>query len=210
MAGRSRGLPRLRDDLSRLRGSLRVPFGRPGAGDDPYWDTFINRPPADLKNTIPDILARAPEGNIFPTLAELHSPNVTSSHVKEFARYLRARLCGIVDLSKQDPAVARGYPFAIVCAVEAENDPYTSPGPGGQAAVQAGQYVTFIVAAWLREMGFRGTMKIDTSRAEREHLAVAAGLGKLNADGRLTVPKYGTKIHITDIIFTDLPMEADG
>jgi hypothetical protein len=24
------------------------------------------------------------------------------------------------------------------------------------------------------------------------------------------VPKYGTKIHIADIIFTDLPMEADG
>ena len=45
MAGRSRGLPRLRDDLSRLRGSLRVPFGRSGAGDDPYWDSFINRPP---------------------------------------------------------------------------------------------------------------------------------------------------------------------
>ena len=29
-------------------------------------------------------------------------------------------------------------------------------------------------------------------------------------DGTLTVPKYGTKIHIVDIIFTDLPMEADG
>ena len=31
-----------------------------------------------------------------------------------------------------------------------------------------------------------------------------------NGDGTLTVPKYGTKIHIADIIFTDLPMEADG
>jgi hypothetical protein len=39
---------------------------------------------------------------------------------------------------------------------------------------------------------------------------VAAGLGKLNGAGKLTVPKYGTKIHIADIIFTDLPMEADG
>jgi epoxyqueuosine reductase QueG len=81
---------------------------------------------------------------------------------------------------------------------------------GGQATIQAGQYVTFIVSAWIREMGFRGTMKIDVPRAEREHLAVAAGLGKLNGDGKLTVPKYGTKIHIADIIFTDLPMEADG
>jgi hypothetical protein len=211
MAGRSRGLLRLRDDLSRLRGSLPGPLARlGGGGDDPYWDAFINRPAADAKNTIPDIIGRAPEGNIFPTLAELHSPNVMSAHVKEFATYLRAVLCGIVDLSKQGPDVARGYPFAIVCAVRSEYDPYDSPGPGGQAAVQAGQYVTFIVAAWLREMGFRGTMKIETSREERQRLAVAAGLGTLNGDGKLTVPKYGTKVHLTDIIFTDLPMLADG
>jgi hypothetical protein len=59
-------------------------------------------------------------------------------------------------------------------------------------------------------MGFRATMKIDVLRAEREHPAVAAGLGKLNGAGKLTVPKHGTKIHIADIIFTDLPMEADG
>ena len=210
MAGPSRGLLRLRDDLSRLRGSLRVPWGRSAAGDDPYWEAFINRPAADLRNTIPEIVGKAPEGNIFPTQSELHSPNVTSSHVKELAAYLRANLCGIVDLSTQDPELARGYPFAIVTAVRAEYDPYTSPGVGGQTAVQTGQYVTFIVAAWIREMGFRGTMKIETSREERERLAVAAGLGKLNGDGRFAAPKYGTKIHITDPIFTDLPMVADG
>lgn len=210
MAGRPRGLLRLRDDLSRLRGSLRVPWGRSAAGDDPYWEAFINRPAADLRNTIPEIVGKAPEGNIFPTQSELHSPNVTSSHVKELAAYLRADLCGIVDLSKQAPEVARGYPFAIVTAVRAEYDPYTSPGLGGQTAVQSSQYVTFIVAAWIRELGFRGTMKIETSREERERLAVAAGLGKLNGDGRFTAPKYGTKIHIADPIFTDLPMEADG
>ena len=210
MADRPRGLLRLRDDLSRLRGSLRVPWGRSGAGDDPYWESFINRPPADLRNTIPEIVGIAPEGNIFPTQSELHSPNVTSSHVKELASYLRADLYGIVDLSKQDPEVARGYLFAIVTAVRAEYDPYTSAGIGGQTAVQTGQYVTFILAAWIREMGFRGTMKIETSREERERLAIAAGLGKLNADGRFTTPKYGTKIHIADVIFTDLPTVADG
>ena len=99
---------------------------------------------------------------------------------------------------------------SIVTAVRAEYDPYTSPGVGGQTPVQTGQYVTFILAAWIREMGFRGTMKIETSREERERLAVAAGLGKLNGDGRFTAPKYGTKIHVADPIFTDLPMEADG
>jgi hypothetical protein len=210
MARRSGGLPRLRDDLSRLRGSLRAPRRRSKAGDDPYWDAFINRPPADLRNMIPEIIGKAPEGNIFPTPSELHSPDVTSNHVKELGLYLKAKLVGIVDLGKQDPELAHGYPFAIVTAVQAEHDPYISPGVGGQSAVQAGQFVTFIMASWIREMGFRGTMKIEVSREQRERLAVAAGFGQLNGDGRLTVPKYGTKIHVADIIFTDLPMVADG
>jgi len=209
MPRQSGGLPRLRDDLSRLRGSLKLPWRRSGAGDDPYWDAFINRPPADRRNTIPEIIGKATEGNIFPTISELHSPNVTSKHVKELGAYLRAVLVGIVDLSKQDPALARGYPYAVVCAVRSEYDPYTSPGVGGQTAIQAGQYVTFIMAAWIREMGFRGTMKIETSREERERLAVAAGLGTMSG-GRFKAPKYGTKIHIADIIFTDLPMLVDG
>jgi len=210
---RSGGLPRLRDDLSRLGGALklaRLPWKRLDADDDPYWDAYIRRPPTDVRNTIPEIVAKAPEGNIFPTRAELHSENVTSSHVKELASYLDAKLCGIVDLSKQPPEIARGYPYAIVCLVRAEYDPYTSPGVGGQAAVQAGQYVAFIVAAWIREMGYRGTIKIETSREERERLAVAAGLGTRTGAGRLTVPKYGAKIHVADVIFTDLPLEADG
>jgi hypothetical protein len=159
---------------------------------------------------IPEIIAKAPEGNIFPTPSELHSPDVTSSHVKELARYLGAQLVGIVDLSKQDPEVARGYLFAIVTAVRAENDPYTSPGVGGQTPVQTGQFVTFIMASWIRETGYRGTMKLSVPRQEREALAVAAGLGKFNGDGRLTVAKHGTKIHVADIIFTDLPLVADG
>jgi len=200
----------LRDDLSRLRGAIRLPWRRSGSGDDPYWDAFINRPPADGRNIIPEIIGKAPEGNIFPTVAELHTPEVTSAHTKELATYLRAQLVGIADLSKQPPEIARGYPFAVICAVKAEYDPYTSPGVGGQAAVQAGQYITFIMASWFREMGFRGTMKIETSREERERLAVAAGLGKLDGKGRLTVPKYGTKIHVADPVFTDLPLAADG
>ena len=209
MARRSGGLPRWRADLSRLRSALQAPLLRLSGQDDPYWDDFINRSPNDVRNMITEIVAQAPEGNIFPTPSELHSPNVTTKHAKELTRYLGGQLVGIADLGKQTPEIARGYPYALVTGVRAAYDPYLSPGPGGQAAAQAGQFVTFIVAAWMREMGFRATMKIAVPRAEREHLAVAAGLGKLNSDGTLTVPKYGTKIHIADIIFTDLPMEAD-
>jgi len=191
-------------------GSLRLPWRRSGADGDPYWEAFINRPPADIRNTLPEVIGKAPEGNVFPTPSELHSPNVTADHVKELALYLNAKVVGIADLGKQDPELAHGFPYGVVCGVRADYDPYTSPGVGGQAAVQAGQYVTFIVASWIRELGFRASMKIEVSREQREHLAVAAGLGKLNADGRLTVPKFGTRVHIADVIFTDLPMMADG
>lgn len=190
--------------------SFRLPWKRSGSGDDPYWDAFINRPPADVRNMIPEIIGKAPEGNVFPTQTELHTPEVTASHVKELALYLQAHRVGIVDLRRQDPELAHGYPFAVVCAVRAEHDPHTAAGVGGQAAVQDGQYVTFIVASWIREMGFRATMKIEVPREQRERLAVAAGLGTLNRDGRLTVAKYGTRIHVADVIFTDLPLVADG
>ena len=68
MPRRSSGLPRLREDLSRLRGSLKLPWGRSGSDDDPYWDAFINRPPSDIRNAITEIVGKAVEGNIFPTL----------------------------------------------------------------------------------------------------------------------------------------------
>jgi hypothetical protein len=209
MPRRSGGLPRLREDLSRLRGVLRLP-GRFGANDDPYWEAFINRPPADVRNSIPDIIRKAREGNVFPTLTELHSPNVTSDHVKELATYLIRALTGIADLTKQDETLAHGYPYGIVCAVRAEYDPYEHPGIGGQTGVQHGQFVTFILASWIREMGYRATIKIETTREQRERLAIMTGLGTRDKHGRFTTPKYRTKVYIGDIIYTDLPMQADG
>jgi hypothetical protein len=196
--------------MVRFPGSLKLPWRRSGSDDDPFWNDFINRPPADLRNLIPEIVGKAAEGNVFPTQSELHSPNVTSDHVKELATYLARSLTGIADLTKQDPELANGYPFGIVCAVRSEYDPYAHPGIGGQAGVQAGQFVTFIIAAWIRELGFRATIKIATTREQRELLAIATGLGTRDRNGRFTTSKYGTKVHIADIVFTDLPMQADG
>ena len=62
--------------------------------DDPYWDAFINTPPADPANSLVNLLRNAPEGNVFPTKADLHTPDVTANHVKDMARYLGADLVG--------------------------------------------------------------------------------------------------------------------
>ena len=188
-------------------GPLRLPWARDDARDDPYWQFFLDQPPADHRNLVTEIMRRSPEVAVFPAKADLHTPEATASHIKELARYCGADLVGIADLGQLDPDVAQGYPFAVVCAVRARYDPALHPGFGGQAATQNGLYVTFVVSAYIRELGYRATASPDPAA---ERLAVAAGLGRLNEAGRLVVPKLGAKVHVADIIRTDLPLSADG
>ena len=199
-------------------GPLKIPWlGKDSREDDPYWDFFINTPPADLANTVTEMIRSAPEGNIFPTKAELHTPEITSSHVKELARYLGTDLVGIARLTALSPLPTVGegkgesdniqYPFAVICAVEADYDPRQAPGIGGQVPVQKGLFITFVLSAWIRELGFRATSALDLNA---EQFAAAAGLGTLNGEGKLVTPKFGTNVHVANVIRTDLPLAPDG
>jgi hypothetical protein len=196
-------------------GPFKIPrLGKDSHKDDPYWDFFINTPPADLANTVTEMIRSAPEGNVFPTKAELHTPDITSSHVKELARYLGTDLVGIAKLNAATsslPQKGEGdnsiYPFAVICAVQADYDTRKAPGIGGQVPVQKGLFITFVLSAWIRELGFRATATLDPNA---EQLAAAAGLGKLNADGRLVTLQYGTRVHVANVIRTDLPLAPDG
>ena len=187
-------------------GPVKIPWrGKDSRADDPYWDFFINTPPADLANTVTEMIRNAPQGNIFPTKAELHTPEITSSHVKELARYLGTDLVGIAKLGSKD--IVEGYPFGVVCAVRAVYDPRKAPGIGGQVPVQNGLFITFVLSAWIRELGFRATA---APRPDADGLAAAAGLGKLDRDGRLVTSKYGTGVHVAPVVRTDLALAASG
>jgi hypothetical protein len=198
-------------------GPFKIPWGGEDSHqDDPYWDFFINTPPADLANTVTEMIRSAPEGNVFPTKAELHTPDITSSHVKELATYLGTDLVGIARLTPSSPLPRGGegkgegdnvYPFAVICAVQADHDPRKASGIGGQVPVQKGLFITFVLSAWIRELGFRATAVLDPNA---EKLAAAAGLGTLNAEGRLVTPKFGTRVHVANVIRTDLPLAPDG
>jgi hypothetical protein len=175
--------------------------------DDPYWDFFIKTPPADLTNTVTELIRNAPAGNIFPTKADIHTPEVTSQHVKDMAQYFGAEWTGIAKLESHDTRHPEDHPFAVLCAVRAEYDPRVSPGIGGQVPVQNGLFITFVLSAWIRELGFRADVE---PQLEAKTLAAQAGLGRLDAEGRLITPQFGTKVYIADAICTDLPLIADG
>jgi hypothetical protein len=195
--------------------------GKDSHRDDPYWDFFINSAPADLTNTVTELIRKAPAGNVFPTKAELHTPEITASHVKGMAKYFGAELIGIAQLSNLSRLPHGGeakdesdrnnneaieLPFAVLCAVHADHDPGTSPGIGGQMPVQNGLFITFVLSAWIRELGYRAQVIREVNA---EALAAQAGMGTLNGDGKLVTSKFGTGIYVADPIYTDLPLAAD-
>jgi hypothetical protein len=186
---------------------LPLPWARSDAADDPYWDVFLNRAPADLQNVVPHLIRQMPDGAINPVPEEIHSPEINASHIKELARFLGADLVGIARLESAAPEDGESYPFAIVCAVRAEHDPRDTPGFAGLVPDENGLYVSFVLSAYIRELGYRATARGGT---DAERLAIQAGLGTLNAAGRLVTPQYGTRVHLADLIRTDLPLVADG
>jgi hypothetical protein len=188
-------------------GPLKLPWPGKEAADDPYWDFYLNAAPNDVRNAVTDLVRRAPEGAVNPAKADIHTPEIMASHVKELARFLGAELVGIVRLDPASAATEEPYPFGVVAVVRAERDPREAPGIGGQVPVQNGQYVTFVLSAWIRELGYRATAVADPNR---EKLAVAAGLGTLNAAGRLVTSLHGANTHVADVVYTDLPVAADG
>lgn len=188
--------------------ALKLPWSKTDSHrDDPYWDFFINTPPADVGNTVTQMIRKAQEGNVFPAKTELHTPEITTQHVKDLAEYFGAAMTGIAKLDTKDPANPEGYPFAVVCAVRADYDPAKSPGIGGQVPVQNGLFITFVLSAWIRELGFRATA---APQPGDEKLAAEAKLGTLDSEGRLVTPQLGANVYIANAIRTDLPLAFDG
>jgi len=188
--------------------AFKIPWsGKDSHRDDPYWDFFINTAPADLTNTVTELIRKAPAGNIFPTKAELHSPEITSSHVKGMAQYFGTELIGITKLDPNDIGNSENLPFAVICAVHADYDPRSSPGIGGQMPVQNGLFITFVLSAWIRELGFRAIVVCDGGA---DALAARAGLGTLNGQGRLVTREFAVDVYVADAIYTDLPLATDG
>jgi hypothetical protein len=169
------------------------------ADRDPYWESFIHRAPADPNNLITHAFKQVKPGGVNPVKTEVHSPNVMSRHVKELAQFYGADLVGIVGLPSSPG-------FAIVCVLKAEYDTRTAMGIGGQTPAMKGLFATYALGSYIRELGYTAVH----SEKDRERLAAAAGLGSLDAGGRLVTRKFGTRCHVADVLLTDLPLVPDG
>ena len=184
-------------------GPIRLPWPPERVPDDPYWERFLQRPLHDSDNAFGEALRRLPEGNVFPQKSEVHSPEVTSAHVRELARFLGAPLCGIVRLAMgaadgSSDGLPTGDRFGIVCGLPTAYHPRSLPGMAGQVpTVQAG-FVTYILAAYIRELGYHAARSGDV------HALALAELAGLTAPSG-----ERTELFWADVVCTDLPLAAD-
>jgi hypothetical protein len=185
---------------------LRSLLSRFRRADDPYEDFYLNHAPVDPRNLVVNRMRQAPEGSVFAVQAETHTPEVMASHVKELGKFFGADLTYIADASSLGlPDEAPALPYAVFCLFRSEHDPREAPGVGGNVGAMKGAHATFQLSAIIREYGFHATRWTD----DLDALAAAAGIGTLEARGRIDTPKFGTKVHVADVILTDLPVAVD-
>jgi hypothetical protein len=173
---------------------------------DPYWDGFLHRPPADSRNVITSSILEAPTGSVFLNLTEIHDPVAMSGHLKEAAKFFGSDETGIAALPVSGAAAPPGgQQFAVVCLVQAIEEVQENTGIGGQFALQKCATANFNVGSYIRELGYPAEITTEDAHA----YAAAAGLGKLDSDGRLVSPRYGRRVGLAGAVLTSLPLIAD-
>ena len=198
-------------------GNVRAFWPWRNKAEDPYEEFYRRAPAVDPRNLIVNRIRESPEGSVFAVKSDTHTPAVMSAHIKELGRFFGADFVRIVELAGLSTEAAaapvpdteewRDLAYAIVCGFRAEHDPRDAPGIGGHAVALKGAFATFQISAIIREFGFRATKQ---SGLDPEQVAVAVGIGALSKDGRIAVSGFGSKIHLADLILTDLPVEPDG
>ncbi|MCY4583697.1 MAG: hypothetical protein OXE50_13020 [Chloroflexi bacterium] len=175
----------------------------PGRSRDPYWDAFVNRPLADPANSITGAIRNAPEGRIFPVRSELPESDRLLQDLDQLVGFLGGSAIGVARTetaflltgddaeAELDPAdLAADHPLTVVVAVHAEHHPDRTKGMAAQHVLHESASVNFSLAAYIRELGYRATVRpVDPAAAAR-----AAGL------------EPGRDEYVGDAVLTDLPL----
>ena len=188
---------------------------------DPLWEGFVNRPLSDPNNDLSAAIRSAPEGAVYPVKTEVPEPRGMTANMKELGVWLGVDMVGIARLQasqvrteelrdgqgeRSADDIVQDYPYVIVCGVETEHDPNSTAGMAGRVATLEGNLVSFNLAAYIRELGYRASF----GGADAVKVAEAAGLGRPGADGHFVAPGRKGWIHLSDPILTELPMEPTG
>ncbi|MFQ6028799.1 MAG: hypothetical protein ACE5Q6_15050 [Dehalococcoidia bacterium] len=193
--------------------------------DDPLWDHFINRPPADPKNDLAPVILDARGGATYPAKTEVDDPAEMSRNIKQLAKWWGADLIGITTLDsaqmnspevsdssvvenpESDASSSSGSPyrFALVCALGADYDPATAKGLGGQVVMQNGAIVIHYLRSYLRELGYRAAI----GGADPVEIAIKAGLGRRDSGGRFVSSLKRLHVQVFDPVLTDMPLAPD-
>jgi hypothetical protein len=184
---------------------------------DPYEEFYLNATPKDPRNRIDERIRGAPDGSVFAVKAETHTPEVMADHVRQLGKFfgvdavhiVRTEGLGIESAASAGDRAAgeeKALPYAIFCLLRAEHDARDAPGIGGHAVALKAAFATFQIAAIIREFGFEAHRLV---RDDRDAIAARAGIGTLDARGRLTTRRFGAKVHVADVILTDLPVAVD-
>ena len=195
---------------------------------DPLGRIAMGIHAADGRNVVTDAFGKG-KGKVNPHKTPVSDPAVMAQHIKRVAKFMGADAVGIApvdpaylyvgnlsdygtaDDDRGDPAIqAKRYPYAIVCAVAWDYEMGKAHRHRiGDAAYHFSQQWSNILlqnlSAYIRELGYSAVQR----GAAPMPMAVLAGLGEVGRNGMLITEKFGARVHLPDVILTDLPLATD-
>jgi epoxyqueuosine reductase QueG len=219
------------------RGELGVPLYNwytNSISQDPLGRISSDRHSADPRNVVLSSVGKAKKGVVNPEKTQVRDPKVMADHIKRVAKFIGFDIVGIADVHPSfvykggrynpeggllagsdresiDPeTIAKTFPHAIVACVAWDYDMGKAHRHRiGDAAYHFSQEEAHLLyqtlAGYIRELGYNVALGAGIPMP----LAVAAGIGEMGRNGMVITEKHGSRIHMPDVILTDLPLTAD-
>jgi ferredoxin len=198
---------------------------------DPLARVAYDTHAADPNNHINTFLRKGKPGAINPDRLAVDDPRAMSRHIKKVAREFGADVVGIGDshpsflfagnyidsgsgvgdaLVDTPERLAKRLPHVIVAVCAWDYDLIQAHRHHiGDAAYDFTLLETSMVFSalegYIREMGYTAIRNAVNPQAA----ALASGVGELGRNGMIITEKYGSRVHMYDVILTDLPLAAD-
>jgi hypothetical protein len=187
---------------------------------DPYWDRFVNKPLADPRNLIVDLITTSSGGGVSAAKMDVHDPAAMSGHMLQLAEFWGADSAGVAatdaawflasepaDSEQNDHAEITAFVAehrcAIVCGIRRVFEA-AAQGMGGRLAEQKLAVANFNLRSYIREIGYAAEFATPLSVVDP---AIAAGLGRLGGGGRFLAREGGAELVLGQVVVTNLPME---